>query len=94
MAAELVVSVAIACLAIEALALALLGRRVDFPLSLSRCAGSLLAGLFLLLALAAALGDANDAAVVACLTAAFAAHLADLYSRRRERGHSMPTFPR
>lgn len=76
------IDLAIAFLLLEAVVLAVLGRSSHGGLSLRRCAGALLAGLFLLLALKAVVAEASGPWLVACLTAALLAHAYDLSARR------------
>jgi hypothetical protein len=65
---------------LEAALLAGLGRRLGRP-CLADVAAALLPGVALMLALRAALVDANWPVTAACLALALAAHLADLWRR-------------
>lgn len=81
-----IVDVALALVALEAAALlAWRWRRSRGPSSLALI-GNLASGAFLMLAVRAALTDADWTIVAACLLGALLAHLADLRLRLREAG--------
>lgn len=71
----------LALMAVELVAIAAFGARLR--IALRDVAANLLAGVFLLLALRAALTGAASQWVLACLALALFAHLADLATRRR-----------
>ena len=78
-----IADIVIAVMAVEGLLLVLLRSRIR-DVRISDVAGMLAAGLFLVLALRAALTGAGWQWIAICLTAAFVAHLLDL--RRQLRG--------
>lgn len=78
-----IVGLAIAVLIVEMLVLATIHARTGRGIAARQLAGNFLAGVFLLLALRAALAGAGVTWVALCLGAALVAHAADLRSRWR-----------
>ena len=81
MTAELVVAVVLAALFVEAMALAILARRLRLP-PFRRLLPNLAAGLFLTLALASAIRGAGVGAIALFVALGGIAHLLDLGTRR------------
>lgn len=78
-----IADVIIALTVIEALALIVYYRITGRGVATRDFLGNLISGIFLLLALRAALSGANWALIALCLLASFAAHLTDLALRWR-----------
>jgi hypothetical protein len=78
-----VVDVVLVVMAVEALALWLHHRRTGRGLPAAQIAVMMSAGVFLLLAMRAALTGGDWTMIAFCLTASFAVHLTDLASRWR-----------
>lgn len=82
-ASGLLVDLIIGLTVLEGLLLALWQRKTGRGITPAALFGNLLAGIFLLLALRAALAQAHWSWLALCLTAALLAHLFDLHHRWR-----------
>ena len=78
------VALALGVLIVELIAVSVLHQRTGRGISFADMVGSVFAGIFLLLALLAALTSGNWYLIVAALSAAFLSHVVDLKRRWRK----------